>query len=128
MNNTASTPSVRELNFFFFLLFGLWGEGELAFRHSTPEHHVDTMRLIDLSILIMAVASLLFPSPIGHLGIAYKVAALVLGIASLARLNWQVLPAVVVLAVRFILSEHLEISTFIYLLAHIPTQIVPCVA
>lgn len=80
------------------------------------------MRLIDLSIVVMAVASLLFPSPVGNLGVAYKVAAVVLGIASLSRLNWQVLPALSVLAARFVFAEYLQIRTSDYLSMHIPSS------
>ena len=82
------------------------------------------MRLIDLSVVVMAVASLLFPSPVGNLGVAYKVVAVVLGVASFSRLNWQVLPALSVLAARFVCAEYFQISTSGYLSMHIPSLLV----
>jgi len=72
------------------------------------------MRLPDLSLLILAVGAVLFPTPTSGWSWMYACFTVANVAFSVLSFNWQVLPAVAVLIVRSVIVDYLQICTLAF--------------
>lgn len=73
-------------------------------------NHDDAMRLNDFFAITLAFISILFPTPDGLWGLAYGVtASICLLVSVILSLNWQALPAYLVLFIRLVLVDYFHI-------------------